>query len=98
MNAERTPLFYMANLGSEVERIFSLKKKGMDKEAESAYTRALKIVDKLLEHPELSGRTGELELLKNYLEESFKNEQTATVQKEWRNYFLPYATKLLVSV
>lgn len=98
MNTERTSLFYMANLGSEVERIFSLKKKGMDKEAGEAYVRALDIIEKLTKHPELLNRTGEIKLLKDYLEESLKNKSAAMNQREWQNYFLPYATRLLVPV
>lgn len=98
MNTERTSLFYMANLGSEVERIFSLKKRGMEEESKEAYARALNIIEKLISHRELSGRTGEIKLLKNYLGESIKNLQDQVIQEEWRNYFMPYVTRLLAVV
>lgn len=92
---ERTPLFYLANLGSEVHRIFILKEKGLLKEAEGAYVRAMGIVEKLLSHPDLEGRTGEIKMLKDYLEQSMKSECVQFLKKEWQGYFSPYANRLL---
>lgn len=92
---ERTPLFYLANLGSEVNRIFTLKEKGLLKEAEGAYARAIGIVDKLLNHPGLEGRTGEIKMLKDYLEQSMTSEHLQVLKKEWQGYFSPYANRLL---
>jgi len=91
---ERTSLFYLANLGSEVNRIFILKEKGLLKEAKRAYSRAMGIIDKLLSHPDLEGRTGEIKMLKDYLEQSMKNDRTQFLKKEWQNYFSPYANRL----
>jgi hypothetical protein len=91
---ERTPLFYLANLGSEVNRIFILKEKGLLKEAEGAYARAMDIVEKLLSHPDLEGRTGEIKILKDYLDQSMKNDRIRFLKKEWQNYFSPYANRL----
>lgn len=95
---ERTPLFYLANLGSEVNRIFTLKEKGQLKEAEGAYTRAMGIVEKLLNHPDLEGRTGEIKMLKDYLEQSMKSEHAQSLKKEWQGYFSPYANRLFSSL
>lgn len=94
MNMERTPLFYLANLGSEVNRIFTLKEKGLLKEADGAYARAMSIVEKLLNHPDLEGRTEEIKMLKDYLEQSMKSENAQFLKKEWRGYFSPYANRL----
>lgn len=91
---ERTPLFYLANLGSEVNRIFTLKEKGLLKEAEGAYIRAMGIVEKLLNHPELEGRTGEIKILKDYLEQSMTSDRAQFLKKEWQSYFYPYAKRL----
>ena len=91
---ERTPLFYLANLGSEVNRIFILKEKGLLKEAERAYARAMDIVEKLLSHPDLEGRTGEIEILKDYLEQSMISARARFLKKEWERYFSPYANRL----
>ena len=91
---ERTPLFYLANLGSEVNRIFTLKEKGLLKEAERAYARAMDIVEKLLSHPDLEGRTGEIKILKYYLEQSMIIDHARFFKKEWVGYFSPYANRL----
>ena len=91
---ERTPLFYMANLGSEVNRIFILKEKGLLKEADGAYYRAMGIVEKILSHPDLEGRTGEIKILKDYLEQSMISDRARFLKKEWEGYFSPYANRL----
>ncbi|KKR46936.1 MAG: hypothetical protein UT90_C0014G0025 [Parcubacteria group bacterium GW2011_GWA1_40_21] len=94
---ERTPLFYLANLGSEVNRIFILKEKGLLKEAERAYARAMDIVEKLLSHPDLEGRTWEIEILKDYLEQSMISDRVRFFKQEWQRYFSPYANRLFPS-
>lgn len=91
---ERTPLFYLANLGSEVNRIFVLKEKGLLKEAGEAHARANGIIEKLFSHPELEGRTEEVRMLKDYLEQSLESERTEFLKKEWQGYFSPYARRL----
>lgn len=92
---EQTSLFYMANLGSEVNRIFSLKEKGLSRGADAAYARAAAIVEKLLSHTELAGRTQEIQILKNYLESSFRSESAQFFKKELQGYFTPYASRFL---
>ncbi|MEK9182202.1 MAG: hypothetical protein AAB781_01275 [Patescibacteria group bacterium] len=92
---ERTPLFYLANLGSEVNRIFTLKEKGLTKESEAAYARAISIIDKLLKHPDLEGRAEEIKILKDYLEQSMRSNRVQFLKKEWQGYFSPYANRLL---
>lgn len=91
---ERTPLFYLANLGSEINRIFSLKEKGLFKESEEAHSRSLDIIEKLLKHPDLEGRTQEIEILRNYLEQSLEKEYSSHSKNEWQGYFSPYAMRL----
>ncbi|MBM2818074.1 MAG: hypothetical protein HW401_664 [Parcubacteria group bacterium] len=84
----------MANLGSEVHRIFTLKEKGLLKEADGALNRALGIIEKLLNHPDLEGRTEEIKMLKGYLEQSAKGERVQFLKEEWQRYFSPYANRL----
>lgn len=91
---ERTPLFYLANLGSEINRIFTLKEKGLLKEAEEARARALAIIEKLEAHPDLAGRTAEIDIIKNYLDQSLEKERLVSSKKEWQAYFSPYAMRL----
>ena len=70
-----------------MHRIFTLKEKGLVKEAEGAYTRALDIIEKLLNHPDLEGRTGEIKMLKDYLKQSMENEQVQFLKKNGRSTF-----------
>ena len=71
-----------------------MKEKGLFKDAEGAYARAMSIVEKLLNHPEIEGRTGEIKMLKDYLEQSMKSENAQSLKKEWQGYFSPYASRL----
>ena len=61
-----------------------MKEKGLFKDAEGAYARAMSIVEKLLNHPEIEGRTGEIKMLKDYLEQSMKSENAQSLKKEWQ--------------
>lgn len=91
---ERTSLFYLANLGSEINRIFTLKEKGLLKESNEALARATAIIEILEKHPDLKSRTQEIEMLANYLGQSIREERTDLSKKEWQAYFTPYATRL----
>ena len=57
---ERTPLFLMANLGSEVSQLFLHLEKGERERSMSVTVRAQKIIEELLAHPELRGKTKEV--------------------------------------
>ena len=96
MNTTRTTLFLMANLGSEVSQIFSYAEKGELKLAESARLRADRIIKELLAHPEMKGRTGEIEILKSVIEDLFARERQFAVNKtEIEEYFMPFALRLM---
>ena len=62
MNSARTPLFYMANLGSEVSRALSEYQKEDFKNMHNSIFRAKSIIDKIKEFPEMQGRMGEIEI------------------------------------
>ena len=67
MNTNRTPLFYMANLGSEISHaLLEYEKKDFQKMRDSIF-RAENIIKKIKEFPEMKGRTGELEILKSII-------------------------------
>ena len=91
---ERTSLFYLANLGSEINRIFTLKEKGLMKGSEEALARATAIIEILEKHPDIKGRTQEIEMLASYLGQSINQERIDLSKKEWQAYFTPYATRL----
>ena len=44
---ERPLYFYVANLGSEIQRIFVWKEKGDREAMQNAYNRAISIIDKI---------------------------------------------------
>lgn len=95
---ERTPLFYMANLGSEIHRVFDFKERELYQEATDAYARSMHIIEKLLVLLEKNpGGTQEIYALKNYLKSSFESPiiDVSPIKQEWAKYFMPYAYKLL---
>lgn len=94
MNTARTPLFYMANLGSEVSRILLEYKKEDFEKMRHSILRARNIIEKIEEFPEMKGRTGELEILKLIIDDL--NQKKIEINKEHLiNYFTPFARRLV---
>ena len=94
MNTTRTPLFYMANLGSEMSRILlEYEKKDFEK-MENSILRAEDIIKKIKEFPEMKGRTDELEILKSIIEDL--NQKKFELDKnQLLGYFSPFAIRLM---
>ena len=94
MNAARTSLFYMANLGSEITRaLLEYQKEDFEKMRHSII-RARGIMAKVEEFPEMNGRTGELEILKSIVEDL--NQKKLEINSEHlMNYFMPFAARFL---
>lgn len=96
MNTARTPLFLMANLGSEVSQIFSHIEKGDLSSAKSSRSRAERIVRAILLHPSMKNRTGEVEILEEIMEDVFVPHRRFSITKaEIDSYFLPFALRVL---
>ena len=96
MNTERTPAFLMANLGSEVTRIYAAREARDTARGEQSLSRALSILERLREHPLLAGRTGEIEILHDVLIDSATAQPRYAVSKsQFEAYFLPFAQKAL---
>lgn len=97
MNTERTPLFYMANLGSEVSRaILEYQKEDFEK-MRNTIIRAENIINKIAEFPEMKSRTGELEILRSIIEDL--NQNKLEINKDHLvNYFTPFATRFMSNV
>jgi len=94
MNAIRTPLFYMANLGSEVSRALLEYQREDFEKMYNSIIRAKNIIEKIEEFPEMKGRTGELEILRSIIEDL--NQKKLEINKEHLiNYFTPFATRLM---
>ncbi len=96
MNIIRTPLFYMANLGSEMSRaLLEYEKKDFEK-MKNSILRAKNIIKKIKEFPEMKGRTGEVEILKLIIEDL--NQKKFELNKDHLlGYFSPFAIRLLKS-
>jgi len=91
MNAERTPLFYMANLGAEVSRLYAAKGDA----AEGALARCLDIIDKYLKAEQHPWRQQEVSVLKNVIEDIASCGNRYDVSEEdLEEYFLPFALRL----
>ena len=94
MNTNRTTLFYMANLGSEVSRaILEYEKQDFEK-MHNSITRSMDIIIKIEEFPEMKGRTGELEILKSIIDD-LNNKKFELKKDQLLNYFTPFAIKLM---
>ena len=94
MNLTRTPLFYMANLGSEISRALLEYQKEEFEKMRDSIIRARGIIKKIEEFPEMKGRTGELEILKSITEDL--NKKKLEIDKDQLiDYFIPFATRLM---
>ncbi|MCX6752413.1 MAG: hypothetical protein NTZ87_02840 [Candidatus Nomurabacteria bacterium] len=94
MNTTRTPLFYMANLGSEISRaLLEYEKKDFQKMRDSIL-RAEDIIKKIKEFEEMKGRTGELEILKSIIADL--NQKKFEINKDQLlSYFNPFVDRLM---
>lgn len=92
----RTPMFLMANLGSDVSQIFMHLEKGEGLLATSAAGRARNIIVELLAHPDLKGRTGEIEVLQTIINDALAPRRFLDVNRdELEEYFMPFALRVL---
>ncbi len=99
MKAKRTSMFLMANLGSEMSQFFSYAESGEWNMAQHAAERAEKIIARLLEHRDLKGRTGEVEILKEIIHDTISRERRFVVKKsEIEDYFLPLALRAINAI
>ncbi|OGI77143.1 hypothetical protein A3B85_01720 [Candidatus Nomurabacteria bacterium RIFCSPHIGHO2_02_FULL_37_13] len=94
MNTERTPLFYMANLGSEVSRAVREFQKEEYERMHSSIIRAKNIIQTIEQFPEMRGRTGELVILKSIIEDLDKKKLEID-KKQLLDYFSPFAIRLM---
>ena len=94
MNTTRTPLFYMANLGSEISRALLEYDKEDFKKMQSSTLRAEDIIKKIKEFPEMKGRAGELEILESIVKDL--NQKKFELDKDQLlGYFYPFAVRLM---
>jgi hypothetical protein len=94
MNTDRTPLFYMANLGSEVSRAILECQKMEYEKLHSSVIRAREIITKIEEFPEMKGRTSELDILKSIIED-LNNKKFELNKDQLLDYFSPFVARLM---
>lgn len=94
MNTARTPLFYMANLGSEVSRAVLEYQKEDFVSMHNSIIRAKDIIGKIKEFPEMKGRTSELEILESIIED-LDQRKLEVDQDQLLDYFSPFAARLM---
>ena len=86
----------MANLGSEVSRLISSKEKNDMVQARESLARALQIIEKICELPDMKKRLGEIFLLKQVITDMAQPKQTTrTSSEQLTSYFRPFALRLL---
>ena len=95
MNAERTTVFLMANLGSEMARFFRLKKQGRLDLAKGAASRAQKIIESICDQAEPGARAETL-LIKEVLDDAQTNTPRYVIsEQDLNSYFAPFAQRIL---
>lgn len=93
MNNTRTPAFLMGNLGVEVERFYTATDATR---REESHARIMRIVDSLRNNAELQGRTGEIDIICDILEDTKSASHKYHVTPEdLQAYFMPFALKAL---
>jgi len=91
--------FLMANLGSEMSRLFSAQENGKIERSLASAERARIIIAELIEHPALQGRTSEVEMLETILDDSLLATPLLAIRpSDLRSYFAPFALKSLAGV
>lgn len=95
MNPERSTLFLMANLGSEMLRMFGHKQTGQRDLMGKSADRALAIISSLTEHTDLGSGAQEIQILKDIINDMLSPAPTLSIQKRDLDiYFNPFASRL----
>lgn len=96
MNNTHTSLFLMANLGSEMTRLFSAKEKNDIEKLRGATLRAQGIISQIEIFPEMKDRMGEIDKIKYIVEDCNKSLSVLNIRKkDIESYFLPFVLNLM---
>ena len=97
MKTERTPTFLMANLGSEMTRLFESKKKGQFEMAKSSAERAYKIIDTFIVHRDSGEGKKEAEILRMIIRDSLSDKPELNINEDdLSSYFKSFANRIIV--
>ena len=91
------PVFFlMANLGSEVTRLFRAREEGNGERMRGAYTRACEIVHEIQALPSDKGVLHELLIFQEVLDDAVCEKPYLRIRLESvKNYFLPFALRVM---
>ena len=95
MNTQRTPVFYMANLGAEVSRALVSRERGDIENTKNAINRSLSIIEKVLSFDEMQSRAPEINILKNLLESITNGDFSPRESENLKSYFYPFASRVI---
>ena len=97
MIQDRPIHFYVANLGSEIQRIFVWKEKG-DKEAmQNAYKRALSIIETIKNFKNISANK-EMQIISDFLVDLISERKEHIDRVQMSTYFNPFALRVIGSI
>ena len=95
MNAARTQLFYMANLGSEVGRLCAASERS-EVEAQAPLKRCLNIIDDYARVETVPSHMQEIAVLSDVLKDiAHRGRRFQVSSDELDSYFAPFAARLL---
>jgi hypothetical protein len=97
MTNERTPMFLMANLGSEVTRLLSAKKCGDGGSVKEALKRCRGILRTLGESCSERSAREELRLLQSVIERQVADSADVplVLEQSLKRYFVPFAVRVM---
>ena len=96
MTTERSTVFLMANLGSEIERLYMAHDSGDRGKITGSYERAVAIITELENRDDIGNGKGEVELVKGVVDDiASANPQLSVRAEDMRSYFLPFAMRAL---
>lgn len=96
MSSERTDIFLMANLGSEVSRLLSARERGDTAEMEHSLERAETIFAALETSGISKGGHVEVKILKEVIKDVCSKEPSLSVNPQaLRDYFHPFTKQML---
>ncbi len=94
MNTNRTCLFYMANLGSEVSRALSEYERKDFERMQDSIVRTKDIIQKIKKFPKMKGRTKEIEILESIMN-NLSQRKFELNRDQLLDYFSPFAIRLM---
>ena len=95
MKTERNSLFLMANLGSEVSKIFSAKADSDLEMLEMSTTKAKSIISELRQLPDIKNNA-EIDILADVINDLGKTNPKYQISPEnLKSYFTPFALRLM---